>query len=157
MIWNKNEPTATYIYGLIDPMLHKICYIGRTINLYGRLEQHVEEVTATIKGEWIKRLRAAGIRPTLVVLDYFEDGNAEAIETWWIEFGRRAGWPLTNTIGIDSEKYNMASLPMYGGEEGYWENGAWHKGSWWQLPDTEEEPEYADYWPLPVEDEHGNS
>ena len=153
MNWNKQESTATYIYGLIDPTLHKICYIGRTINLYNRLEQHVDEVASSIKGAWIKRLRAAGIRPTLVVLDYFENGNAEAIELWWIEFGRRAGWPLTNTIGIESDRYNISSLPFYGGEQGYWKAGEWIKGDFWPLPDLEgdsEELTGIDYRTLPL-------
>lgn len=117
---------ATWIYGLIDPTLHKICYIGRTYQLYDRLEQHVDELASTAKGEWIKRLRAANIRPTLVILDHFEDGASSAIEQWWIEFGRRAGWPLTNTVGVDSDKYNLASLLPAAGQNGYWSSGEWH-------------------------------
>lgn len=136
---------TTYIYGLIDPTVHKVSYIGRTINLYERLDAHIDEVAKTIKGDWIRRLRASGLRPTLVVLDSFEDGPADAIEQWWIEFGRRAGWPLTNMIGIHADKYNLKTLPFNGGS-GFWENGEWIRDEdWYQLPAVDDEEDLDNY------------
>jgi len=101
---------TTYIYGLIDPTDHKIKYIGRTSRLYQRWQQHVEEVEPTVKGEWIIRLRAAGITPTLLILDQVEHGATGDIENWWIEFGRRMGWPLTNSTSSQAHKYDLSKL-----------------------------------------------
>ncbi|RIK35277.1 MAG: hypothetical protein DCC55_30810 [Chloroflexi bacterium] len=101
---------TTYIYGLIDPTDHKIKYIGRTNHLYQRWQQHVEEIEPTVKGEWIKRLRAAGITPTLLILDQVEHGDVVDVENWWIEFGRRMGWPLTNSTSSQAHKYDLSKL-----------------------------------------------
>lgn len=123
---------TTYIYGLIDPNSHKVCYIGRTVDLYARLDAHIEEMATSIKGEWMRRLRASNIRPTVIVLDQFEDGPESEIESWWIEFGRSMGWPLTNTLNMKSSKYNLDRHSPYGGAEGHWDSGVWVSD---ELPD----------------------
>lgn len=99
-----------YIYGLVDPTDHKIKYIGRTGHLYQRWQQHVEEIAPTVKGEWIMRLRASGIEPTIIILDQIENGDVGDIENWWIEFGRRMGWPLTNSTSSLAHKYDLSKL-----------------------------------------------
>lgn len=140
-----------YIYGLIDPTNHRICYIGRTIHLYDRFDAHADEFSESLKGQWMQRLRASGILPTIVILDSIEYGDIESIETWWIEFGRRMGWPLSNTIHANSNKYKLETLPRYDGEKGHWEDGVWvSDGEWWKTPtfdDVEDSPtgEWIEY------------
>ena len=88
-----------YIYGLVDPLVHQIAYVGKTNDLYGRWESHVKTEAQHITGQWIQRLRAAGVEPTLVVLEVLpDDGDWMNAERWWISHGLRIGWPLTNTI-----------------------------------------------------------
>lgn len=138
---------TTYIYGLIDPLSHKICYIGRTVDLYARLESHIDEMAKSIKGEWIRRLRASGLRPSVTILDQFENGPEAEIERWWIEFGRRMGWPLTNTLNMQSEKYNLAAHLPYGQSEGHWESGVWVSDALpaYEAP-SDDGPEYILPW-----------
>ena len=88
-----------YIYGLVDPLVHQIAYVGKTNDLYGRWESHVKTEAQHITGQWIQRLRAAGIEPTLVALETLpDDGDWMNAERWWISHGLRIGWPLTNTV-----------------------------------------------------------
>lgn len=100
-----------YIYGLIDPLVHQIAYVGKTNDLYGRWESHVKTEAQHIAGQWIQRLRAAGIEPTLVVLETMaDDADWANAERWWIAHGLRIGWPLTNTMyaGEKAENHGNA-------------------------------------------------
>lgn len=88
-----------YIYGLIDPLVHQIAYVGKTNDLYGRWESHINTMASHSTAQWIQRLRVSGVQPTLVVLEAInDDSDWDNAERWWISHGLRIGWPLTNTI-----------------------------------------------------------
>ena len=89
---------TSYIYGLVNPLTHQVSYIGRTIDLYGRFDEHLKDLTENLKAKWIKTLRVSGVAPVLIVLEEVDDEIAAIRETWWINFGVRAGWPLTNSV-----------------------------------------------------------
>lgn len=97
---------SSYIYGLTDPRTGLIRYVGKTDHPRLRLRAHIEDALATYadtpKKVWIRELMVdAHQAPTMVIL---EDavGNWRKREQWWIAFGKRLGWPLTNsTAGGD--------------------------------------------------------
>lgn len=105
---------ALYIYGLVDPLVHQIAYVGQTErDIYERWEQHVKTKSESLAGRWVKRLRAAGLQPTLIVLEVLPDnGDIDNAERWWIAHGLRMGWPLVNTqhVGERRIKENYSAL-----------------------------------------------
>lgn len=97
-----------YIYALVDPVTHLINYIGRTNNLYERWKQHVSGESGQAKSDWIRQLRMSGIDPVLIVLEEATLDRVSERESYWIDFGFAAGWPLKNyrrapSVGFDPE------------------------------------------------------
>lgn len=89
---------TTSIYGLVDPLTHQVSYIGRTIDLYERFDAHLKDVAETLKAKWIKNLRVSGVSPVMIVLEEVDDEVGAIREAWWINFGVRVGWPISNTV-----------------------------------------------------------
>lgn len=87
------------IYALADPRTCEIRYIGQTqkhpsVRLQGHLKK---EDGNKRKWAWLNELNALGIEPNVVVLEYADTlRNALAGERFWIEKGRKMGWPLLN-------------------------------------------------------------
>lgn len=86
-----------YIYGLVDPFTHMISYIGQTNDLHNRWRQHVKNIGKTIKGDWMYKLRMAGVEPSLIILETTTPEQVDRREEYWISFGFTEGWPLTNS------------------------------------------------------------
>lgn len=103
----------TYIYGLLDPDLGKIRYVGATVNPPQRFRAHLAPETGyrprggvSAKSEWIAELKAQGSEPELVILEEVE-GRAQGTgkphpavkeaEEWWMVRLIREGHPLTNS------------------------------------------------------------
>jgi len=95
---------TVYIYGLIDPTNHQVSYVGKTNDLYGRWRQHLADATNSPKAQWLQKLQAMELKPTLVVLECLKD-EAEHVdaERFWIAHGLRLGWPLKNTAYPDAK------------------------------------------------------
>lgn len=97
------------IYGLIDPRTLLIRYVGKSSNGLHRVSQHWSTTVnhQTYCGNWIKNLRAAGLKYDYVILESFTDQSTlNDAERWWIAYGRCLGWPLTNlTDGGDGAAY----------------------------------------------------
>lgn len=93
------------IYGLVDPLVHQVAYIGKTNDIYDRWEAHVKTEADHLTGQWIKRLRLAGIQPVMIILETLpDDGDWSNAERWWIAHGLRIGWPLTNTVHTNGSR-----------------------------------------------------
>ena len=89
-----------YIYGLVDPETHEVCYVGQKNNLRGRLSGHVRDGSPAVS-EWVKTLKTKGYFPIQIVFEKLEE-NLDAVnsEQWWISHGLRMGWPLLNKITV---------------------------------------------------------
>ena len=125
-----------YIYGLIDPLVHQIAYVGKTNDLNGRLQSHISTTAQHTTGQWIKRLRSVNARPSIVVLELMEDdGDWDNSERWWISHGLRMGWPLTNTVHVTANPVDKESRLR---------EIAWEKIE-------REEDEYSKNNPLPID------
>jgi hypothetical protein len=79
-----------FIYGLIDPQTKELRYIGQTkIGMKRVLSEHSAHCRS-----WIRKLKRAGLKPEVIILERPEDLNQA--ERNWIAFGRALGCPLTN-------------------------------------------------------------
>lgn len=98
----RGEPT--FIYGLLCPDTGECWYIGKSIRPLERLQNHLKEPPSNChRSHWIQSLKRQGKKPELV---FFECAQGEhpwqESERFWIDYGRRHGWPLTNnTSGGD--------------------------------------------------------
>jgi len=92
-----------YIYGLIDPEVGLIRYIGKSTRPVGRLREHLRERSACHRSKWLQSLAARGLEPEMVILERIEGAWPwQEAERFWIAFARRHAWPITNnTSGGD--------------------------------------------------------
>lgn len=89
-----------YIYVLIDPRTDEIRYIGKTTNIKERYIAHMcpgSLQPKTQKNSWLKNLQCAGLIPRILPIDRIDETEWQERERWWIAYGHRQGWPLTNT------------------------------------------------------------
>ena len=78
---------AAYIYALTDPRTGRIRYIGRTVNLTQRKQNHFSNIHSRSLQAWYKRL--APRRPILTVLEVCPRAEMIAREYVWIHRYRR--------------------------------------------------------------------
>lgn len=79
----------TVIYGLLDPRIEKIRYVGKTImpvnrRLCGHVSKAKKGRTKTAVGDWIRSLLSDGVRPLAVVLTEVDDADWQTHERQWI-------------------------------------------------------------------------
>lgn len=92
-----------FIYGLVDPETMQIRYIGKTVNPDQRLASHCNEKSRCHRSNWIRSLRAKGMKPFMVFIEeIIGDWPWQEAERFWIALATRSGWPITNnTSGGD--------------------------------------------------------
>jgi len=95
--------STIYIYALICPIIGQIRYIGKSIRPKERLQNHMNEKSKCHRSNWLKKLKADGLIPKIVILEEMPDGSDwQSREKFWIAHGKSQGWPLTNnTSGGD--------------------------------------------------------
>lgn len=87
-----------YIYGLIDPRTDAIRYVGKTARLKERLYEHQNGVKKMGHcGDWIQQLLEMNLKPEWTILEEVgPNENWGEREKFWIAYGRKLGWSLTN-------------------------------------------------------------
>lgn len=93
----------TEIYGLMDPTIRIIRYVGKTvIGLEERLKGHIRHVEKDQSRKWshaqwwIRSLLTKGLRPEIILLEMVPNAVWEEAERKWIKNLREAGCNLTN-------------------------------------------------------------
>lgn len=92
------------IYGLVDPRTDLIRYVGQSVDIDGRYEQHVDTdfyCGNLAKRKWIKELKMVGLLPRLVVLATCLPEHLDELE--------RAH--ITRLHGIGSADLNINLVP----------------------------------------------
>jgi hypothetical protein len=91
--------SAWHIYSLIDPLNHRVRYVGKTDDVRRRLRKHITLALHSQRRnhrlDWIRSLVDAGQLPTLAIIESGE-GDWKAAEKHWIAFYRMAGAELVN-------------------------------------------------------------
>jgi len=88
---------TVYIYGLEDPTIDEIRYVGKTTNLKNRLYDHIHTQDVNKhKKSWIASLIEIGAKPKMIILEKTNETEWEEREKYWIAYGREKGWRLTN-------------------------------------------------------------
>lgn len=71
------------IYALVDPDTDVVLYVGASLDAEARLAQHRARPSRRL-APWIEKLKAAGKRPTLHVLERVVARDWQRRERWWI-------------------------------------------------------------------------
>ena len=92
-----------YIYGLTDHETGEVRYIGKSIRPFERLQNHMNEKSNCHRSHWLQSLKKRGLKPGLVIFERIIGAWPwQHSERYWIAYGRRKGWRLTNnTSGGD--------------------------------------------------------
>lgn len=88
-----------YIYVLSDPFTGQVRYVGKTFDVLGRFNGHLNDKERTHKANWIRGLLGKGVQPELDVVDICSatnDAEWQAAEQRWIACFKMMGFPLTN-------------------------------------------------------------
>lgn len=85
-----------YIYGLEDPRTGEIRYVGRTVALKFRMDQHTTRPSSIALREWVGELAAEELRPRYRVLETCDDKSWRAAERRWVAHYREQGVALLN-------------------------------------------------------------
>ncbi len=109
-----------YIYGLVDPLVGQIRYIGRSLDPLARFKQHLTEVrkpTGDWRGEynsakrrWLQDLASAEKQPRLIILETTDAAHAHQVERAIIHSYIAVAVPLLN---IQSGKEPKSPLKEY--------------------------------------------
>lgn len=84
------------IYTLSGPK--GVRYVGKTSkSLKKRLKGHIYSKSSDHRGNWIKSLRAKGIKPTIEILDIVDEDVWQEMEIYWIRQFKDWGFDLVNT------------------------------------------------------------
>jgi hypothetical protein len=100
------------IYGLVDPSVKELFYVGRTTRtIEDRLAAHVQKAQRMKYGAHTIRARircvlAAGVIPTYVILERTDDPSREGA---WMDYFRSQGLTLFNTYESRSRKLAEAA------------------------------------------------
>lgn len=90
----------SFIYGLIDPNTLDVRYIGKAHDPWGRLygpQGHLKDKYHCYKVHWIQSLLKQNLTPNICIFEQCNETIWQEREKDWIAFGKRVGWPLTNT------------------------------------------------------------
>ena len=90
---------TTYIYTLSDPRTGVVRYVGKSNNPKSRYTRHMGEARdnqVCHRHFWIASLSAAGVKPTLSVIEECPREIWQEREVYWIAFYRAAGNDLVN-------------------------------------------------------------
>lgn len=93
---------TTIIYGLCDPRIGMIRYVGKTVmNIEDRLKRHIQEAKRkkdkNHRTAWLLKLSRENIIPTIIVLGAVAKGELwEEVEEFWIAYLRSHNYDLIN-------------------------------------------------------------
>ena len=117
MTESSGKPEKTYIYALSDPNTGEIRYVGKSDTPKSRLKSHMQMPNHDCnlpKKEWLRSLVACNQLPMLSILEEVPYSEWEEKEKWWIDYGYKMGWRLTNLIhGGVFDNYKLSNRDLF--------------------------------------------
>lgn len=96
-----------YIYTLTDPRDGSVRYVGMTHRPEGREKQHLCAASTTPMGAWMNDLAAAGVRPSLTIIEEVNGFYAaRRVEQKWIKHYAEIGTLLNRKAGRKSKRWD---------------------------------------------------
>lgn len=93
-----------YIYSLADPRTGEVRYVGKSINLKKRIDNHLHIRKKSHCSSWIQSLKTLKLKPIFEILDCVPKEEWVFWEQWWICQMKAWGFRLTNhTIGGEGQ------------------------------------------------------
>jgi len=89
-----------YVYGMRCPVNDEIMYVGASVDIEVRKNQHLHEALSggkSTKCSWLRHLVNDGWRPTMEVIEECTENNWREREMYWIETYRMLNPHLTNS------------------------------------------------------------
>jgi hypothetical protein len=108
------------IYGLLDPRDESVRYVGFSTNLSYRYKHHVTHLngTRTPLRDWMRELRAVGVKPLLQILEVSSGINWAEREAYWISVHASTGLLLNLSLGGEGATRRPATEEEY--QERFW-------------------------------------
>lgn len=106
----------TKIYTLSHPITKEIRYVGKTkFSLNDRLCKHMLTKEKNHRANWIRKIKKAGLKPIIELIEEVDDYCWKESEIYWIEQLNQWNFRLLNSTkggdsGIISEKCRKASI-----------------------------------------------
>lgn len=96
---NLKKPYAfCYIYGLREPGTDTIMYVGRTVDPFQRLKDHIADLFPNKRGIWIQSLLDDGIYPVMDIIAICPIHLAHEKEVFWIKYFKKKNPDLVNAF-----------------------------------------------------------
>lgn len=94
------------VYALKDPRTDKIHYIGCTLDVHRRFNDHVRNKEGNAnKRAWIEELKILGLSPILLILeDELKEPECFIREAHWIQQYAEQGAPLVNAYRANPDR-----------------------------------------------------
>src|SRR5262245_5906302 len=73
------------IYAMVDPKDGAVRYVGMTLRLTRRTQEHLHRGSIATR-PWVAALKAQGLKPEFIVLEYTDESLAGFREHYWIDF-----------------------------------------------------------------------
>lgn len=98
---------TVWIYAIIDPRDQRVHYVGQSCNPKQRKSTLLNSVHSSSKAviAWSMEMKAAGVKPTMILLEETTQELAGAAELKWMVMFKEAGAPLLNTHFIEMPDY----------------------------------------------------
>jgi hypothetical protein len=89
-----------YVYGLWDPRVEELFYIGQTRNFRDRRQAHFAQLSLLPKLRRMESIVNDGQRPEMRIIEDVDSFSPEAkwIEEYYISNALKVGAPLTNVV-----------------------------------------------------------
>jgi hypothetical protein len=115
---SKQAKAAIEIYGLFDPRVGEIRYIGKAVDSEKRLRGHLRETRRkTPLYSWIEKLRRQGVSPGVRVLAHAITQDWQSLEMLLIEQYRASNVGLLNVADGGDEPYCPAEVRSANGHK----------------------------------------